>query len=142
MKMYLKNLKWRLRQIHQIKTGANKIRKLVGDFIMTVLRFCKFLGIILIMTGLSTLIFLLIGVFTLEFSCIYRFPMARFVEAGNYTDYPIWSFGLLCFFAVEFRSFLTLLGFKLLAPSMKSIGSFAKYTLLAIWIIALALRYQ
>jgi hypothetical protein len=34
--------------------------------------------------------------------------------------------------------FLTLLGFRLLSPSMKSIGSIAKYTLLALWILAIA----
>jgi hypothetical protein len=45
------------------------------------------------------------------------------------------------FLQLEFRSFfLTLLGFKLVAPSMKSIGNIAKiHTLLALWIIAVAL---
>jgi phage shock protein PspC (stress-responsive transcriptional regulator) len=126
---------------NQIKTGANKVGSSLGDFIMTVFKiFAKFLGIILIMTGLATLIFLLIGVFTLGTNAFIDFPWQGFVEAGNYTDYPIWSFGLLMFFAVGIPFFfLTLLGFKLLAPSMKSIGSIAKYTLLAIWIIAIAL---
>jgi hypothetical protein len=52
----------------------------LGDFIMTVLRFAKFLGIILIMTGLSTLIFLLIGVFTLGTNAFIDFPWQGFVE--------------------------------------------------------------
>jgi hypothetical protein len=34
--------------------------------------------------------------------------------------------------------FLTLLGFRLLSPTIKSIGSIAKYTLLALWILAIA----
>ncbi len=34
---------------------------------------------------------------------------------------------------------MTLLGFKLLAPNIKTIGNIAKYTLLTIWIIAVAL---
>jgi hypothetical protein len=34
---------------------------------------------------------------------------------------------------------LTVLGFKLLAPNMKSIGNIAKYTLLALWLISVAL---
>jgi hypothetical protein len=41
--------------------------------------------------GLSTLIFLLIGVFTLGTNAFIDFPWQGFVEAGNYTDYPIWS---------------------------------------------------
>lgn len=126
---------------NQIKTGAEKVGSSLGDFIMTVFKiFAKFLGVILIMTGLTTLVFLLIGVFTLGTGAFIDFPWQGFVETGNFIDYPIWSFGLLMFFAVGIPFFfLTLLGFKLLAPSMKSIGSVAKYTLLALWIIAIAL---
>jgi phage shock protein PspC (stress-responsive transcriptional regulator) len=126
---------------NQIKSGANKIGSSFGDFILSVFKvFAKFLGILLIITGLTTLIFLLIGVFTLGSSTFIDFPWQSFVEAGNFTDYPIWSFGLLMFFAVGIPFFfLTVLGFKLLAPNMKSIGNIAKYTLLALWIIAVAL---
>lgn len=35
--------------------------------------------------------------------------------------------------------FLLLLGFKLLSPSIKSIGNIAKYTLIALWSIAIGL---
>jgi phage shock protein PspC (stress-responsive transcriptional regulator) len=126
---------------NQIKSSAGKIGSSFGDFIMTVFKiFAKFLGVILIMTGLSTLILLLIGVFTLGSSTFIDFPWQNFVEAGNFTDYPIWSFGLLMFFAVGIPFFfLTILGFKLLAPNMKSIGNIAKYTLVALWIMAVAL---
>ena len=126
---------------NQIKSGAGKIGGTFGNFILSVFKvFAKFLGILLIMTGLTTLIFLLIGVFTLGSSTFIDFPWQDFIEAGNFTDYPIWSFGLLMFFAVGIPFFfLTLLGFKLLSPNMKSIGNIAKYTLLALWIIAVAL---
>jgi hypothetical protein len=67
-------------------------------------------------------------------------PWREFVEAGNFTDYPVWTFGLIMFFAVGIPFFfLSLLGFKLLSPSLKSIGNIAKYTLLAIWIISVSL---
>jgi phage shock protein PspC (stress-responsive transcriptional regulator) len=126
---------------NQIKTGANKIGSSLGDFIMTVFKvFAKFLGVLLIITGIATLISLLIGVFTLGSSDFIDVPWRGFIEAGNFTDYPIWSFGLLMFFAVGIPFFfLTLLGFKLLSPNLKSIGNIAKYTLLALWIIAIAL---
>ena len=126
---------------NQIKTGANKIGSSLGDFIMTVFKiFAKFLGIILIITGIATLFSLLIAVFTLGSSNFIDVPWRSFIEAGNFTDYPIWSFGLLMFFAVGIPFFfLTLLGFKLLSPAMKSIGNIAKYTLLALWIIAIAI---
>ncbi|MFV8360355.1 PspC domain-containing protein [Flavobacterium sp. LS1P3] len=126
---------------NQIKTGAGKIGNSFGDFIMTVFKiFAKFLGVILIITGIATLISLLIAVFTLGSSDFIDVPWQSFIEAGNFTDYPIWSFGLLMFFAVGIPFFfLTLLGFKLLSPAMKSIGNIAKYTLLALWIIAIAI---
>jgi phage shock protein PspC (stress-responsive transcriptional regulator) len=126
---------------NQVKSGAERLGSGFSDFIMTVFKiFAKFLGIILIMSGISTLILLLIGVFTLGTNLFVEFPWQNFVDAGNFTDYPIWMFGLLMFFAVGIPFFfLTLLGFKLLAPNMKSIGNIAKYTLLAVWIIAMAL---
>lgn len=126
---------------NQVKSGAERISSSFGDFIMTVFKiFAKFLGVILIMSGLSILIMLLIGVFTLGTNIFIDFPWQNFVEAGNFTDYPIWSFGLLMFFAIGIPFFfLTLLGFKLLSPNLKSIGNIVKYTLLAIWIIAVAI---
>ena len=126
---------------NQIKTGASKIGNSFGDFILTIFKiFAKFLGVILIITGITILFFLLVGIFTLGSGVFIDFPWQGFVEAGNFTDYPIWAFGLLMFFAVGIPFFfLTLLGFKLLAPNMKSIGSIAKYTLLAIWLIAVSL---
>ncbi|MFV8372507.1 PspC domain-containing protein [Flavobacterium sp. LB2P74] len=126
---------------NQIKTGVGKIGSSFGDFIMTVFKiFAKFLGVILIITGIATLVSLLIAVFTLGSSDFIDVPWQSFIEAGNFTDYPIWSFGLLMFFAVGIPFFfLTLLGFKLLSPSMKSIGNIAKYTLLALWIITIAI---
>jgi phage shock protein PspC (stress-responsive transcriptional regulator) len=126
---------------NQIKSGAEKIGSSFGDFIMTIFKiFAKFLGVILIITGFVILISLLIGVFTLGSSDFINVPWQSFVEAGNVTDYPIWSFGLLMFFAVGIPFFfLILLGFKLLTPNLKSIGNIVKYTLLALWIIAIAI---
>ena len=126
---------------NQIKTSAGKIGSSFGDFILTVFKiFAKFLGVLLIITGIATLVSLLIAVFTLGSSNFINVPWQNFIEAGNFTDYPIWSFGLLMFFAVGIPFFfLTLLGFKLLSPNIKSIGNIAKYTLLALWIIAIAI---
>ncbi|CAD0004947.1 PspC domain-containing protein [Flavobacterium salmonis] len=125
---------------NQVKSGAERISSSFGDFVMTVFKiFAKFLGVILIMSGITVLILLLIGVFTLGTNVFLDFPWENFIEAGNFTEYPIWSFGLLMFFAVGIPFFfMTVLGFKLLSPNTKTIGNIAKYTLLAIWIIAVA----
>ncbi len=126
---------------NRVKTGAEKIGSSFGNFIIAVLRaFSKFLGVILIIAGLFILAALFIGVFTLGSSSFVNVPWQDFIEAGNFTDYPVWTFGLLMFFAVGIPFFfLSLLGFKLLSPNLKSIGNIAKYTLLAIWLISVSL---
>lgn len=126
---------------NRVKTGAEKIGSSFGNFIIAVLRaFSKFLGVILIIAGLFILAALFIGVFTLGSSSFVNVPWQDFIDAGNFTDYPVWIFGLIMFFAVGIPFFfLALLGFKLLSPSLKSIGNVAKYTLLAVWLISVSL---
>ena len=126
---------------NRVKTGAEKIGSSLGDFIIAVLRvFSKFLGVILIIAGLFILAALFIGVFTLGSSSFVNVPWQDFIDAGNFTDYPVWVFGLIMFFAVGIPFFfLALLGFKLLSPNLRSIGNVAKYTLLAIWLISVSL---
>jgi phage shock protein PspC (stress-responsive transcriptional regulator) len=126
---------------NRVKTGAEKIGSSLGDFVIAVLRvFSKILGVILIIAGLFILVALFIAVFTIGSSSVINVPWQGFIEAGNFTDYPVWIFGLIMFFAVGIPFFfLSLLGFKLLSPSLKSIGNIAKYTLLAIWLISVSL---
>jgi phage shock protein PspC (stress-responsive transcriptional regulator) len=125
---------------NQIKTGAEKFGNTLSVIISNTFKvFAKFLGVILIITGLTVLFFLFVGIFTLGSGAFIKFPWQEFVNAGNFTEYPIWVFGLLMFLAIGIPFFfLTLLGFRLLSPTIKSIGSIAKYTLLALWIIAVA----
>ena len=125
----------------RINSQTKNIGSSLGDVIISITKaFSKFLGVLLIMSGFSVLFFLLVGVFTLGSNVFIDFPWQNFIESGNFSDYPAWSFGLLMFFAVGIPFFfLTLLGFKLLSPKTKSIGNIAVYTLIAVWIIAIAL---
>lgn len=126
---------------NQIKTGANRLAGSLSEIITNVFKvFAKFLGVLLIVSSLSVLFFLFVGIFTLGSGVFIDFPWQEFIDAGNFTDYPVWIFGLLMFFAVGIPFFfLALLGFRLISPTIKSIGSIAKYTLLALWVIAVAL---
>ncbi len=126
---------------NQVKTGAERFATSIGDVFMSIFKvFAKLLGVILIMSAIPVLVGLFIGVFTLGTSFFTPFPWQDFIEAGNYSDYPIWSFGLLMLFAVGIPFFyLMLLGFKLLITNMKSIGNIANYTLLALWIISVGI---
>jgi phage shock protein PspC (stress-responsive transcriptional regulator) len=100
----------------------------------------KVIGGLLIISSLGVLVVFLIGVLAFGTTNFPDFPFHSFIELGNFTDYPIWFFGLLFYVAVSIPSFFVLLlGFKIVAPNSKSIGSIAKYVLLALWIIAIAI---
>lgn len=126
---------------NQVKTGADRVVSNIGNFFMSIFKiFAKILGVMLILGGITVLIFLLVGVFSLGTTAFITFPWSHFIEAGNYTEYPVWTFGLLMLFAVGIPFFyLMVLGFKLLIPNMKSLGNVFNYTFLALWIISIAL---
>jgi len=125
----------------QVKTGAEKAIGSLGEVFMSIFKvFAKILGILLIMSSLSVLVILFIGVFTVGSTAFIDLPWQQFIEAGNFSEYPVWVFGLMMFFAVGIPFFfLLILGFKLVSPNVKSIGNVAKYTLLALWLISLAI---
>ncbi len=125
----------------QVKTGAERLANNLGEILGAFFKvFSKVIGVVLVISALPVIVLLLIGVFTLGSSTFIDFPWQNFIEVGNYSNYPLWSFGLLMFFAVGIPFFfLMLLGFKLLISNMSSIGNVAKYTLLAVWIISIGI---
>lgn len=126
---------------NQVKTGADKIASNAGKVFMTIFNvFAKILGVILILSALPVLVMLLIGIFTLGSTAFVEFPWRDFFQAGNFSDFPMWTFGLLVFFAIGIPFFyLMILGFKLLITNMKSMGNIVNYTLFALWIISIGL---
>ena len=126
---------------NQVKTGADRIASNFGKVFMSIFKvFAKILGVLLIFSALPVLIMLLIGVFTIGTSAFVEFPWNEFIQAGNFSDFPAWTFGLLIFFAIGIPFFyLMILGFKLLITNMKSLGNVVNYTLFALWIISLGL---
>ena len=126
---------------NQVKTGADRIASNFGKVFMAIFKvFAKVLGVLLIFSALPVLIMLLIGVFTIGTSAFVEFPWNEFIQAGNFSDFPAWTFGLLIFFAIGIPFFyLMILGFKLLITNMKSLGNVVNYTLFALWIISLGL---
>nr|WP_294775138.1 PspC domain-containing protein [uncultured Flavobacterium sp.] len=123
---------------NQVKSGAERVASGLGDVIMKVFgAFAKVLGAIILVFSALSLAGLFIGLFTFGTTSFIDAPWQRYVEAVNYTDIPLWIFGLLAFLAIGIPLFFFLmLGLKLLVTNMKSLGAAAKYSLLAIWIFA------
>lgn len=125
----------------EMKSNGEKFKNNFGEIIRSVLNiFAKVIGVLMILTSLGVLVVFLIGVLAFGTTNFPDFPFHSFVELGNFTDYPVWFFGLIFYLAVSIPSvFVLLLGVKIIAPNSKSIGSIAKYVLLMIWIIAIGI---
>ena len=100
--------------------------------------FAKFIGIILIIVGVSTLIGLIIGLFTAGVADIFHFPGIDFANAVNSTNLPIWLVSLLVLFTVGIPFFyIFILGLKILTNNLKSLGNVANFTLLGLWLASI-----
>ncbi|WP_317163880.1 PspC domain-containing protein [Flavobacterium phycosphaerae] len=122
----------------QVKSGAERVANGIGDVITKIFGiFAKVLGAIILVFSSVTLAGLFIGLFTFGTTSFIDTPWQRYIDAVNYTDIPLWLFGILTFLAIGIPFFFfLLLGLKLLVTNMKSIGNIARYSLLAIWIFA------
>ncbi|NNM19030.1 MAG: PspC domain-containing protein [Croceitalea sp.] len=122
----------------KVKSSSKTFFDTVGDIIMFFFKIIgKFIGILLIIIGATSLIGLFIGLFTVGIIDAVHFPGVDFYEIVNTTGAPVWLVSLLCFFAVGIPFFFLLyLGLKILVNNLKSIGNIAKFSLLGLWLIS------
>lgn len=125
---------------NQVRHGAEKVGNGIGDVILRIFgAFAKVLGALILIFSSMSLVGLFIGMFAFGTTTFINTPWQRYVDAVNYTNVPLWAFGILTFLAIGIPLFFFLiLGLKLMVNNMKSIGSPIKYSLLAIWIFAVA----
>lgn len=126
---------------NQVKTGAERFAGGVSEVFMSIFKaFAKVLGAIIVIFAAMSLGGMLIGVFTVGSTSFVDLPWQNYADAVNYTNLPLWVITVLGFFAIGIPFFfLFILGLKLLVQNMKSIGSIAKYTLLALWLICVGI---
>lgn len=123
------------------KSGAQKIGSSLEEVFMTIFRvIAKVIGAFIVVISASSLIGIIICSIGLIFSSTMTdAPWFNYINAGNYTDIPMWLLGILTLFALGIPFFfLFLLGLKLLVSNLKSIGNYAKFTLLGIWLLSVA----
>lgn len=124
----------------RVKKGASGFFDTLGSIILTLLKiFVKFLGILLIIISLSTLVGLIVGLFTLGSVGFWGTgEIVDYISLVDTTNAPIWLISLLVLFAVGIPFFvLFILGLKLLIDNLKSIGLPAKVVLFAVWIMSI-----
>ncbi|WP_411768061.1 PspC domain-containing protein [Winogradskyella sp. A3E31] len=127
------------KQGDRLKSSSRNFFDTLGDVIMFFLKiFAKFIGVILIITGISVLIGLIVAFFTVGITNAVHFPGIDFLQAANLASVPIWLMSLLIFFAIGIPFFFVFyLGLKILVNNLKSIGNIAKFTLLGIWFVSI-----
>ncbi len=123
----------------KVKSSSKTFFDTIGDIIMFLFKiFGKFIGILLIIIGASTLIGLFVGAFTMGIFDAIHLPGVDFYEIVNTTGAPVWVVSILLFFAVGIPFFFLLyLGLKILVNNLKSIGNIAKFSLLGLWLISI-----
>ncbi|MDT0607075.1 PspC domain-containing protein [Croceitalea rosinachiae] len=123
----------------KVKSGSKTFFDTIGDIIMFLFKiFGKFIGILLIIIGASTLIGLFIGLFTVGIIDAVHLPGVDFYDIVNTSGAPVWVVSLLLFFAIGIPFFFLLyLGLKILVNNLKSIGNIAKFSLLGLWLVTI-----
>ena len=104
--------------------------------------FGKIIGFFILFISIPMLFALVIGLFAsiLGVATFSGYPAWDYVNAVMYEGFPLWVVSILAFIALGVPIFyFMVLGLKLLITNMRSLGNPFNYTLLAMWIISLAL---
>ncbi|EMY3553065.1 PspC domain-containing protein [Flavobacterium psychrophilum] len=126
----------------KMKSNSSRVGSNLGDVIISILGiFAKFLGAIIVMVASISLLGFFVASIVMLFSSTMPDSFAlNYISTPIGLETPLWIQGILFLlvFGIPFF-FLLILGLKLLVTNLKSIGSIAKYSLLSLWIIALAI---
>ena len=127
---------------NEVKNGAERVAGGIGDVLMSIFKvFAKILGTLIVIFSSLALLGICVASIILIFSS--SMPDNYILDHINTPiglETPIWVQGILFLLAAGIPMFFFLiLGLKLLVTNLKSIGNIAKYSLLAIWIIAVGI---
>jgi phage shock protein PspC (stress-responsive transcriptional regulator) len=123
----------------KIKNTSRSFFDALGSIIMFFFKiFAKFIGIILIIIGATTLIALIVSLLSVGVVDLFHFDGIDMAHTFYSSNLPIWVVSLLVLFAVGIPFFfIFILGLKILVNNLKSIGRTANFTLLALWLASI-----
>ncbi|MBA6154352.1 PspC domain-containing protein [Gelidibacter maritimus] len=127
------------KQGNKIRANSKTFFDSLGEIILFFLKVIgKFIGVILIMIGASTLIALIVALFSVGVAHIIHVPGIDFIHATNAANIPVWMMSLLLLFVIGIPFFFIFyLGLKILVNNLKSIGQIAKFSLLGLWLLSI-----
>jgi phage shock protein PspC (stress-responsive transcriptional regulator) len=122
-------------------TSENLGTKIGNGFTSVFGAFAKVLGALIVVFSSVALLGICISSIVMIFSSsMPENKIIEFIQTPLGLETPLWAQGILFLlaFGIPFF-FMVILGLKLLVTNFKSIGNVAKYSLLAIWIIAIGI---
>ena len=122
------------------KSGSQDLVETLGKIFTTIFMIIgKFIGVLLIIISLTTIIALLIGLFTIgSLDFIQEDWFYQNTMVFNNSGLPIWIISVLTFVLVGIPFFfLFSLGLRILSNNSKSIGKVTRLSLLGVWLVAL-----
>ena len=126
----------------QVKNGAERVGNGIGDALIKIFgAFAKVLGAFIVLFSTIALLGVCVTSVVMIFSSsMPENKIVEFISTPLGLETPLWIQGILFILAAGIPLFFILiLGLKLLITNLKSIGNIAKYSLLAIWIIAVGI---
>ncbi|MBY0486339.1 MAG: PspC domain-containing protein [Flavobacteriaceae bacterium] len=127
---------------NKVKSGAESVGSRLGDVFTTIFSaFAKVLGAIIVVISSISLLGICIASIVLMFSSsLPKNTIINHISTPIGLETPLWAQGILFLLAAGIPMFFFLiLGLKLLVTNLRSIGNIAKYSLLAVWIIAVGI---
>ena len=123
----------------KVKSTSRSFFEALGNIILFFFKvIAKFIGIILIIVGASTLIALIIGLLSAGVADMFNFPGIDFADAVYTSTLPIWLVSLLVLCAVGIPFFyIFILGLKILVNNLKPLNKAVNLTLLGLWLAAI-----
>lgn len=122
------------------KSGSQDLIETLGKIFVTIFMIIgKFIGVLLVIVAVTTILALLIGLFTVgSLDFIHEDWLFQNSFFYNQSGLPIWIISVLTFVLVGIPFFfLFALGLRILSNNSKSIGKTTKLTLLGVWLVAL-----
>ena len=122
------------------KSGSQDFVDTLGRIFVTLFMIIgKFIGVLLVIIGVSTILALLISLFTIgSLDFVHHDWFVQNAFYYNNSGLPVWVISILVFVLVGIPFFfLFALGLRILSNNTKSIGKTAKLSLLGIWLVAL-----
>jgi phage shock protein PspC (stress-responsive transcriptional regulator) len=124
------------------KSGVTKIGSTIEEVIKTIFKvFSKIIGaFIIFFSGISLLAILIASIIFLFSSTMPDNYILNHIDTPIGLETPLWAQGFLLLLVLGIPLFfLLILGLKLMVNNLRSIGNYVKYSLLAVWLIAVGI---